>query len=100
MVILFGGADRNQQHFSDLWILKQKQHDDSKGDNNAEVVDDDDDSGELQWESIETTGDIPPARSGHAMCVFEHSGFALLFGGINYPEEVAFNDLYTLDLSR
>ena len=89
MLIMFGGANRQQQHFSDLWILKMLTPIEL-GSSPTEP--------KVAWECIEATGDIPPPRSGHAMCIFEYSGFLFMFGGINYPEEVAFNDLYSLNL--
>ena len=44
------------------------------------------------------TGDIPTARSGHA--VTSYGKYMLLYGGINFQEEVAYNDLYILDTGK
>ena len=41
------------------------------------------------------TGDIPTPRSGHA--VAHYGKYMFLYGGINFAEEVAYNDLYVLD---
>jgi hypothetical protein len=47
---------------------------------------------------IEASGDIPPPRSGHAMCQFGRH--LLLFGGIDFENEAIYNDLYTLNLGN
>ena len=43
-------------------------------------------------------GDIPTPRSGHA--VAHYGKYMFLYGGINFAEEVAYNDLYILDTGR
>ena len=49
-----------------------------------------------QWRGkVETTGDVPPPRSGHAVAAY--GKYMLLFGGIDFGEEADYNDLYTLD---
>jgi hypothetical protein len=50
------------------------------------------------WNRITCTGDLPTPRSGHAMVAYK--GHILLFGGMNFVEEEAFNDLYCLNLSK
>lgn len=40
-------------------------------------------------------GDVPTPRSGHA--VAHYGKYMFLYGGINFAEEVAYNDLYVLD---
>ena len=45
---------------------------------------------------IDCTGDVPTARSGHAIVTFENILF--LFGGLDYSEEAVYNDLYMLNL--
>lgn len=44
------------------------------------------------------TGDTPMVRSGHATVGFGR--YMLLFGGIDFAEEVVYNDLYALDLGK
>lgn len=41
------------------------------------------------------SGDIPTPRSGHA--VASYGKYLFLYGGINFAEEVAYNDLYILN---
>eukprot|EP01041_Mallomonas_annulata_P006359 gene6359-12859_t len=77
MVILFGGADRGQSHFNDLWVYKQS-------------------DGNPAWIKQECSGDIPTCRSGHAAIHIE--GYMLLYGGIDFSEEAVYNDLYILNL--
>lgn len=74
IIIIFGGADRNQNHFSDLIIRKKSSQ---------------------SWEEIETHGDVPAPRSGHSVAFF--GKYMILFGGIDFGEEVAYNDLYTFN---
>ena len=47
------------------------------------------------WERVETSGDIPAPRSGHAVTAY--GKYMLLFGGIDFAEEAVYNDLYTFD---
>jgi hypothetical protein len=47
------------------------------------------------FQLLKATGDIPMPRSGHS--VVAYGKYMLLFGGIDYPEEAVFNDLYILD---
>jgi N-acetylneuraminic acid mutarotase len=70
--VVFGGADREQTHFNDLHVFK-------KG----------------KWSSVEQQGDVPTPRSGHSTAAF--GKFLFLYGGIDFSEEVAYNDLYLLD---
>lgn len=76
-LFLFGGADRGQCHFSDLWMYQKS---DSSYD----------------WFKGDSSGDVPTPRSGHATVLYD--GAMLLFGGIDYSEEAVYNDLYCLDL--
>ena len=46
----------------------------------------------LYWHDV---GDIPTPRSGHAVAAY--GKYMFLYGGINFAEEVAYNDLYILD---
>ena len=75
MLVLFGGADRGQGHFNDAAILQKRRRD---------------------WRKRETKGDVPTPRSGHAAVCY--GKFMLLFGGIDFSEEAAFNDFYALNL--
>ena len=71
-LIIFGGADRLQTHFNDIFIFDT-----------------------IDWIKTETHGDIPTPRSGHA--VVAYGKFMLLFGGIDFTEEADYNDLYVLN---
>ena len=46
----------------------------------------------LYWHHV---GDTPTPRSGHAVAAY--GKYMFLYGGINFAEEVAYNDLYILD---
>ncbi len=50
------------------------------------------DTKRCEWVTLTTTGDLPTPRSGHAACAYRN--FLFLFGGIDFSEEVAYNDLY------
>jgi hypothetical protein len=76
-ILVFGGADREQTHFQDLLMYKSK-----SGANS-------------QFSAVTASGDIPMPRSGHA--VVAYGKYMLLFGGIDFAEEVVYNDLYILD---
>ncbi len=76
IVIIFGGADRNQCHYGDIVVSRPS-------------------TGFNVWEKIETTGDVPMPRSGHSVAAFGR--YMLLFGGIDFAEEAVFNDLYSLN---
>ncbi|XP_037835480.1 rab9 effector protein with kelch motifs [Kryptolebias marmoratus] len=70
VAFVFGGAcSSNQQgslvYFSDFYMLT--------------VTPDD-----LSWEQIPHSGDIPPARAGHTLCVVK--GKLFLFGGASSPD--------------
>lgn len=49
------------------------------------------------FEAVKSHGDIPMPRSGHSMV--SYGRFIFLFGGIDFTEEIAYNDLYILDSS-
>lgn len=73
--VVFGGADRGQSHFNDLAIMSRSKR---------------------VWRKREAKGDVPTPRSGHGTVC---SGkFLFLFGGIDFAEEAAYNDLYVLNL--
>ena len=74
-VIIFGGADRGQSHFNDMAILQRNKRD---------------------WRKREGKGDLPTPRSGHAAVCY--GKYMFLFGGIDFTEEAAYNDLYVLDM--
>lgn len=78
-IFIFGGADRDQQHFCDLIICRNTTAN----------------SDTLVWETCTTTGDVPTARSGHAVCSI--GKYMFLYGGIDFTEEVVYNDLYVLN---
>lgn len=77
--MVFGGADREQTHYQDL-IVYEKTRKDGKP---------------SYFDTLETTGDTPMPRSGHSMVAY--GKFAFIFGGIDFAEEIAYNDLYILD---
>lgn len=74
-VIVFGGADREQTHFQDMLVYG--------GDAGS------------NFSTVKASGDVPMPRSGHS--VIAYGKFLFLFGGIDFAEEAAFNDLYILD---
>jgi hypothetical protein len=76
-IIMFGGANRQQEHFNDLIIYR-------RNDVNS------------TWKSVDCNGDVPAPRSGHA--VASYGRFMLLFGGIDFTEEKCYNDLYCLNI--
>ena len=51
---------------------------------------------QLKLEIVETNGDIPTQRSGHAVAAY--GKFMFLYGGIDFSEEIVYNDLYTLNI--
>jgi hypothetical protein len=74
-VIIFGGANRNGELFHDGHLK--------------------DGGGDGEWTQLEMSGDIPTPRSGHA--VAKYGKYMFLFGGIDFAEEIDYNDLYILD---
>ena len=44
-------------------------------------------------------GDVPTPRSGHSLVAYKNR-YLLLFGGIDFTEQIAYNDLYCLDLGK
>lgn len=82
-LIVFGGANREGTHFADMAVCY------SVGSNCAQAAK------SPSWKVVEAQGDVPNARSGHAVCSI--GKYMLLHGGINYVEEVAYNDFYILD---
>ena len=81
-VLIFGGADREQTHFQDL-IAYPKVRKDGKS---------------PYFDKLEVTGDVPMPRSGHTMV--SYGKFAFVFGGIDFAEEIAYNDLYILNTGQ
>ena len=71
-VVTFGGVDREQNHLNDCIVCQHG-----------------------KWLKVEEKGDVPTARSGHA--VANYGKFMFLYGGIDFTEEIAYNDLYILD---
>lgn len=81
-ILLFGGANRQQEHFNDVWVYSKKTASKKKP----------------KWVKVECTGDVPPPRSGQAVCTYMGSVF--LFGGMDSENEAVYNDLYTLDTEK
>ena len=81
-MVVFGGADREQCHFQDLIVYQKSPS--SSGSHSPPI-----------FEAVKSHGDIPMPRSGHSMV--SYGRFVFLFGGIDFAEEVAYNDLYILD---
>ena len=48
---------------------------------------------------VTCTGDIPSARSGHAVIALNDK-YLLLHGGIDYSEEAVYNDFYILNFGE
>lgn len=81
-ILLFGGANREQEHFNDVWVYSKKTASKKKP----------------KWVKVECTGDVPPPRSGQAVCTYMGSVF--LFGGMDAENEAIYNDLYSLDTAK
>lgn len=79
LIVIFGGVDRQQEHFNDLLV--------------ATVVD-----GKVTTRLTECSGDVPNPRSGHSMV--SYGPYVFLFGGIDFIEEAVYNDIYILDTSK
>lgn len=75
-IVAFGGADREQCHFQDLIAYSTSK---AKG----------------LFEPVRASGDVPTPRTGHTLAAYGR--FVLLFGGLDFAEEAAYNDLYLLD---
>eukprot|EP01035_Chromulina_nebulosa_P017084 gene17084-22597_t len=73
-MLIFGGVNREQVHFNSAYYFS---------------------SDSLAWTQLTMHGDIPTPRSGHAMVTY--GKYAFLFGGIDFMEELDYNDLYILD---
>lgn len=84
-MIVFGGADREQCHFQDLIVYSSNTKDSTGGSSGA------------LFTRVSSTGDVPSPRSGHAVAAY--GKFMFLSGGIDFHEEVAYNDLYLMDTS-
>jgi len=81
-ILLFGGANREQEHFNDVWVYSKKTASKKKP----------------KWVKVECTGDVPPPRSGQSVCTYMGSVF--LFGGMDAENEAIYNDLYSLDTAK
>ena len=95
-VVIFGGANREQVHYGDVIICSMEPKEAAASCASCELKDGYDNREFKSWKRVETTGDVPPPRSGHA--VVAYGDYMILFGGIDFAEEAAYNDLYTLDL--
>lgn len=99
-IYIFGGADRKQTHFNDLWVIYEnpsyKDVDLANNSNNG--AESSDSNLPSISKIIECTGDIPNERSDHSMIGYRDN-YILLFGGKNHEGEYCFNDLYILDLT-
>lgn len=72
-LVIFGGADREPCHFQDMVIYRP--------------------AAGSKFESLNVKSEnIPMPRSGHAVAAF--GKYMFLFGGLDYPEEAVYNDLY------
>jgi hypothetical protein len=78
-VLMFGGADREQVHYQDLIGYEKNRKDGLSS----------------YFDKMEVTGDVPMPRSGHTLV--SYGRYALAFGGIDFAEEIAYNDLYIID---
>ena len=97
-LLIFGGASRDQVAFDDLVLCTKVP---AKLNTNLEATTNSQEECKkqckLEWKKIETEGDVPQPRSGHATVSYKN--YLFLFGGIDFAEETAFNDLYVLNLS-
>ncbi len=76
---MFGGADREQVHYQDLVAYVRNRKDGSSS----------------FFDKVDVSGDVPMVRSGHSMVPY--GKYAFVFGGIDFAEEAAYNDLYLID---
>ena len=81
-IFIFGGASREQTHFNDLIIGEKLNSVFIQGQSSTEYT----------FSSISASGDIPTPRSGHA--VASYGKFMFLFGGIDFMEQIDYNDCY------
>ena len=125
-LILFAGANREQQAFDDLYVMEHtvvsmkevntegynKCSFDTAGTTDSELleksvsetvfgidgdkVNNNKNPTAGSWKKKETEGDIPQPRSGHA--AVPYGKYLFLFGGIDFAEESTFSDLYVLNL--
>lgn len=49
----------------------------------------------IVYDQVDCTGDVPPPRSGQAVCTYHDCVF--LFGGMDSENEAIYNDLYSLN---
>jgi hypothetical protein len=85
LIVAFGGADRELCHFQDLIVYRSLSSVKSSSVGSSSL-----------FESLKSSsGDIPTPRSGHSLVAY--GKYVLLFGGIDFSEEVCYNDLYLLD---
>lgn len=108
-LIIFGGANREQVAFDDLALCPKVsvpgEPVEPVGDTEDKTDTDKEDKpssvprvgAKLTWKKVQTSGDIPQPRSGHATC--SYNNFLFLFGGIDFAEESVYNDLYVLNLN-
>ena len=82
-LLIFGGSDREQNSFQDLMLFPVLEL-------GSKIV-------ANSWQVIETDGDIPMPRSGHA--VVTYGNYLFLFGGQQALENETYSDLYVLDLN-
>lgn len=96
-IVIFGGANREQVHYGDVILCSMEPKATTASCASCELKDGYDNRELKTWKRVETTGDVPPPRSGHAAVAY--GDYMILFGGIDFAEEAAYNDLYTLDLN-
>lgn len=87
-ILIFGGASREQTHFNDLII----------GERLPSVFIQEGSTSDFTFSSASTSGDIPTPRSGHAVACY--GKFMFLFGGIDFMEEIDYNDCYVFNTGR
>lgn len=91
-IVIFGGANRDQVAFDDFVVCTKpivKGDTDSANSKEGKKF-------SLDFKKVESTGDIPQPRSGHACVAYGH--YMFLFGGIDFAEETGYSDLYCLNL--
>ena len=100
-IVIFGGANREQAHYNDLILSKRGAVQKNNAESGISGRSSDDVQGcpPLLFAKELASGDTPPPRSGHAVAALPTAPYMLLHGGIDFAEEVCYNDLYLLNIS-
>jgi N-acetylneuraminic acid mutarotase len=76
-VIVIGGANREGEHFNDIWRFSEK---------------------DKVWRELKPKGDVLPKTSGHTAVTLGNSIF--VFGGFNTQKGEVYNQMYKIDVGE